>query len=123
MSIVTPVLPEPVPLLGPIAPRKGALSGVAGNVLRDLPDVVDEREVEKEVPRILALVTTQRADEGGSLVCVRLCARLFTGDDVWPLVVLVEPLEGTQERFGVGAMDLTRMLRIAVHESNEKQKM
>ena len=110
------VLPEPVPLLGPIATRKGTLGGVAGNVFRDLPDVVDEREVEKEVPRILALMTAEGADGGRSPVCVRLCARLFTGDDVWPLVVLVEPLEGAQERFGVGAVDLTRMLRVAVHD-------
>ena len=54
--------PESVPLLCSAATRKGALVGVAGDVLRDLPDVVDEREVEQEVPRILALVTAQRAN-------------------------------------------------------------
>ena len=53
---------EPVPFISSAAPRNGALGDVAGDVLRDLPDVVDEREVEQEVPRILALVAAKRAN-------------------------------------------------------------
>ena len=62
---------EPVTLLYPAA-SKGALCDIIGEVLCDLPDVVDESKVEQEIFGILALVTTQcahsrRGPENGQL--------------------------------------------------------